>query len=436
MIKEYNNKAAHDAATRSTTESEASLLLDTRETLIDGVNVKISLSPKVGDIVCHDANGKVHFIALDTFHALPSGWVVIGVIAHRQGRRILVAYKSQASKKFSDVYQWIVTGYTLDGESHECAVTLHGEVDGTFTYAASSKSEFKSQFSDWILEHELASYHYSVHEDADGNIILQLDNYSAYEGGNSITGLTLTPNVATELPAISSAPRVDGNTTYWAGMCRKKFFDYYSVSGTTPESQVALTSTDVVNLTAFKTNAYCDLLRGAYCVDPANPTDDDYIAYLDANMVRVPYTRGVMAELYRDGKANTKALASVTYEDQENQIKIKYPAANYAAGIGFEGVKGFEVGDFYIPSPAEWAEVMRDITYGGAGVSGSAIDPINRSLVAVSGSPISCTAYYWLAARYDADYAWIYYGSFGNIDSAYFYSAFTVVPVALYTLAE
>lgn len=436
MIKEYNNQAAYDAATKSTTESEAALLLDTRETLINGVNVKISLSPKVGDIVCHDANGKVHFIALDTFHALPSGWVVIGVVAHRQGRRILVAYKSQASKKFSDVYQWIVTGYTLDGESHECAVTLLGEVDGTFTYAASSKSEFKSQFSDWILNHELASYHYSVHEDADGNIILQLDNYSAYEGGNSITGLTLTPNVATELPAITSAPRVNGNTTYWAGMCRKKFFDYYSVSGTTPESQVALTATDVVNLTAFKTNAYCDLLRGAYCVDPANPTDDDYIAYLDANMVRVPYTRGVMAELYRDGKANTKALASVTYEDQENQIKIKYPAANYAAGIGFEGVKGFEVGDFYIPSPAEWAEVMRDITYGGAGVSGSAIDPINRSLVAVSGSPISCTAYYWLAARYNAADAWRCHGGRGLIGSSLFYYAFTVVPVALYTLAE
>jgi len=171
-------------------------------------------------------------------------------------------------------------------------------------------------------------------------------------------------------------------------------------------------------------------------VDPANPTDDDYIAYLDANMVRVPYTRGVMAELYRDGKANTKALASVTYEDQENQIKIKYPAANYAAGIGFEGVKGFEEGDFYIPSPAEWAEVMRDITYGGAGISGSAIDPINRSLVAVSGSPISCTTSYWLAARYDADDAWRYNGGNGDIRNNNFYRAFTVVPVALYTLAE
>ena len=99
-------------------------------------------------------------------------------------------------------------------------------------------------------------------------------------------------------------------------------------------------------------------------------------------------------------------------------------------------MKGFEVGDFYIPSPAEWAEVMRDITYGGAGVSGSAIDPINRSLVAVSGSPISCSTYYWLAARYDADNAWYYNGGLGGIRSYNFYYALTVVPVALYTLAE
>ena len=436
MIKEYNNKAAHDAATRSTTESEASLALDTRECFIDGVNVKVSLSPKVGDIVCHDASNKVHFIALDTFHALPTGWVAIGVVAYRQGNRILVAYKSQASKKFADVYQWIVSGYTLDGESHECAVTLHGEVDGTFTYAASTKAEFKSQFSDWILNHELASYHYSVHEDSAGNVILQLDNYSAYEGGNTITGLTLTPNVATELPAITSAPRVNGNSTYWAGMCRKKFFDYYSVSGTTPSSQVALTSTDVVTLAAFKTSEYCDLLRGKYCVDANNPTDDDYIAYLDANMVRVPYTRGVMSEAFRDGKGNTALLAPVKYEDQNNQLQIKYPAANYAAGIGFAGVKGFDVGDFYIPSPEEWAEVMRDITYGGSGVSGDAIDPINRSLTAIGGSNISCTTRYWLAARCNADSAWSYGGNSGYINNGIFCGGLTVVPVALYTLAE
>lgn len=436
MIKEYNNKAAHDAATRSTTESEISLLLDTRECLVDGVNVKISLSPKVGDIVCHDANGKVHFIALDTYHALPTGWVVIGVVALRQGKRILVAYKSQASKKFSDVYTWIVTGYNLDGESHECAVTLHGEVDGTFTYAASSKAEFKSQFSAWILEHELASYHYSVHEDADGNIILQLDNYTAYEGGNSITGLTLTPSVATEIAAVTSAPRVNGNSTYWAGMCRKKFFDYYSVSGTTPAAQVALNSTDVVTLAAFKTSEYCDLLRGKYCVDPANPTDADYIAYLDANMVRVPYTKGVMGEKFRDGKANTYILAAVTYEDQNNEIKPKYLAAGYAAGIKFAGVKGFDEGDWYIPSPEEWAQVMRDITYGGSGVSGDAVDPINRSLTAIGGTNISCSSFYWLAAWCSADGAWFYYGSGGIIGNGNFCFGYTVVPVALYTLAD
>ncbi len=436
MIKEYSNKAAHDAATRSTTESEVSIALDTRECLIDGVNVKISLSPKVGDIVCHDANNAVHFIALDTFHALPTGWVVIGVVAHRQGKRILVAYKAQASKKFADVYQWIVSGYNLDGETHECAVTLHGEADGTFSYAASTKAQFKSQLSDYIENHELASYHYSVHEDASGNVILQLDNYGAHEGSTAITGLTLTPNVATELAANTAAPRVNGNSTYWAGMCRKKFYDYYSVSGTTPQSQVALTSTDVVTLAAFKTSEYCDLLRGKYCKDANTPTDADYIAYLDANMVRVPYTRGIMGEDFRDGKANTAALASVTYEDQNSAIQIKYPAANYAAGIGFAGVEGFDVGDFFMPSPAEWAEVMRNITYGGSGVSGSAIDPINRSLVAVGASPISCSTYYWLVARYNADIAWLYHGGYGYIYYSNFCNAFTVVPVALYTLAD
>lgn len=40
---------------------------------------------------------------------------------------------------------------------------------------------------------------------------------------------------------------------------------------------------------------------------------------------------------------------------------------------------------------------------------------------------------HWLAARYDADLAWSYYGGGGYIDDDLFYFAFAVVPVALYT---
>ena len=40
---------------------------------------------------------------------------------------------------------------------------------------------------------------------------------------------------------------------------------------------------------------------------------------------------------------------------------------------------------------------------------------------------------HWLAARYYADNAWFYYGNNGYISYSYFYNAFTVVPVALYS---
>lgn len=40
---------------------------------------------------------------------------------------------------------------------------------------------------------------------------------------------------------------------------------------------------------------------------------------------------------------------------------------------------------------------------------------------------------HWLAARYNADSAWLYLGGLGIIYYNYFYFAFSVVPVALYS---
>ena len=65
------NRAAWDAAAKSTTESTLGLLIDTRQTVTNGVNVK-SLVPKRGDAVLADADNNVIFVARDSYKALPS----------------------------------------------------------------------------------------------------------------------------------------------------------------------------------------------------------------------------------------------------------------------------------------------------------------------------------------------------------------------------
>ena len=56
-IKSYANKAAYDAATKPTTESQVSLIENTNDVLIDGVNV-ITDVPQVADAVFLDESNK------------------------------------------------------------------------------------------------------------------------------------------------------------------------------------------------------------------------------------------------------------------------------------------------------------------------------------------------------------------------------------------
>ena len=65
------NRAAWDAAAKSTTESTLGLLIDTRQTVTNGVNVK-SVIPKRGDAVLADADNNVIFVARDSYKTLPT----------------------------------------------------------------------------------------------------------------------------------------------------------------------------------------------------------------------------------------------------------------------------------------------------------------------------------------------------------------------------
>lgn len=448
MIKQYQDQAAHDAATRSTTESEASLLLNTRECLIDGVNVKISLAPKVGDIVCYDANKKVKFIALDTYKALPSGWTAMGVVAARHGNKLMIVNKANASKKFADVYTWKVTGYNLDGASHSVTFTLHDSaIANAFTYTASTLANFVSQLQAWLNNYAPSGYTYSAYIEGE-DVILQLNNYSAATGTTSASGLTLTANTATEIDYTGSIWRRTAkgvkDSSYFGHLNRWRYADYYANSGADPTTDVTVES-DPVKLSAFQNNSHCAALRTAYCADPTHPTREDYNNYIFAKWkVNVaiaidPCMKGIIGNPYRDGKAQTYALAGVKYTATDSSRKDKYPAAAYAASIGYAGVKGFEAGDWFVPSVYEGAEIFRDLTQGTAfAASRDKADAVNRSLYAIGGSAIAANALAWFMGRSSGANAWGF-GGYGVGNIAYGYSfcgSYTVVPCVLYELSD
>ena len=435
--------AAWASLEKSTTESTLGLIESTHEAVRNGVNVVIRI-PRKGDIVLHDSNNKVHFVALDTYNALPTGMTVIGVVGDVKGRKVLIVYKANASKKWADVFRWKVSGWTADGADHACTVTLHNTADGTFTYnlastlsASEQVTEFASQLSAWILEHELANYHYSCYVE-NGEVIFQLDNYVDNQNTTSFSGLTLTAIVGLELPAVSTVPKVEGNDTYWAYINKNRYNAYISSNGADPSAAVTVAS-DTVKKSAFNSSAYCADLRTQFCADPTSPTDADYKAYTDYRVdhyigIINPSMRGVMAPEFRDGHANTYALVGKTYKATDDSQKPLYPAAEYCAGIGFSGVKGLEQGDWYLPSMEEIATLLAPVSYPAPNASASAADELNRGLAKISGSQVGNGTYFWTSCRFNTNIAWFFNGSNGSAINLYFCSGYRALPVALFEL--
>lgn len=427
------NRAAWDAAQKSTTESTLGLLADTRETPTNPINVEVRI-PKVGDIVLHDTNKKVHFIARDSFKAAPTGWTIIGVVGAKRGTKALIVHKANTSKKWAEVFQWAISGDAMtDGASHTGNLVI-GDSTYSFTWQTSSAADFASALHTFVQTNHPTDRPYSCYVDTDGTVILQQDNYTAHKAV-SLAGLTVAAHVGTELNATSSIYRKNGISSSWGGANFPKFRSYYSTNGKTPTAQVPLTQADLVTLAAFKTSEYCDLLRGAYCADPANPTDADYDKYVEGHMCLDPDMRGILAPEYRDGKANTYKLVGVTFKRASDGERVaKYPAAEYCAAAAFSGVKGLDQGDWFLPSQHEINEIIGPVSCPTPNSSAANADALNRGLKAINGSQVGNGSSIWASCRCSSSVAWFFGGNGGGANTYYFYGSLLAVPLALYEI--
>ena len=84
-------------------------------------------------------------------------------------------------------------------------------------------------------------------------------------------------------------------------------------------------------------------------------------------MIKYPCAAGGVITELPSGKENTYKLANCTFIDNTitsgTKIKPLYPAAHYAASINIDA-PGLEEGNWWLPSPAEMVQMMRNITYG------------------------------------------------------------------------
>ena len=444
MIKTYPDRAAHDAAVKSEMESTVALIENINETVIDGVNAVVD-QPGVGDIVCRDENRKIKFIALDTFHAgvFPTAWETIGVVALRRGNELMVVAKENAAQKWMDVYPYVVTGYELDGTEHTAQLRLHGKPTTStyyeFKYTASTVDEFVTALQQFLATNGETDW--SAYKDTDGRVILQYDNYTTSEyyaaSLTQATGLTLTGKVTLDVPeAAPSFLRECGTRGYgvWNAARAKVYFRIDNTSSAyNPTSPISSMPSYPICWPAFagisehRDGDMCLWLRQQYCADPEHPTEAEWEAYMDDIRFKVPAMTGGTGIKWRYGKAVTDSLKDITYLAADGTRKPLYPAAYYCSQ--FFGGEGF------LPSAAQFYELMKDVTYGLSGVTRDKADPVNRSLYAIGGSALGVTSPWWLCLRGGAAYAF-FAPSTGYVDYAGFYGSQRCAPLSLLTLPE
>ena len=442
MIKNYPDRAAHDAAEQSEMESTVALIENVNEIAIDGVNV-VTSQPKVGDIVCHDENRQIRFIALDTYQGgvFPAAWETIGVVVLRKGNQIKVVSKSNDNRKWMDVYPYVVTGYELDGTEHTAQLRLHGKPTTTtfyeFKYTASTVDEFVTALQQFLSTNGEPDW--SAYKDAQERVILQYDNYASAEYYTTTityaSGLTLTGQVTIDCPQQPNFFRKCGNRgngVWHAGRAKVYFRDDLSSTAYNPATDVESVPSYPICWPAFAgTSQYqsdhCLRLRQQYCKDPAHPTEAEWEAYIDDITHRIPYMLAGNAPKWRDGALLSEPLKGITYRATDGTQKPLYPAVEYCSQ--FFGGKG------YLPSMTEQIECFGNVTYGLTGVTRDKADPVNRSLYAIGGSAIGCTSAWWSSGRGSVGGSWCA-NVLGNIDGSYFYYSRRCAPLVLLTLPE
>ena len=419
-ILKFDNKAAYDAATKSTTESSVSLIKDSESVVYDNVNVIVSV-PEVGDILFLDANNNRHFLKHDTYVAasFPSGCTFVGVVFDVQGNTAKICHKTSSSQKWADVFQWKVTGWLLDSADHVCAVTLYKNTAvGTFTYNAATLSDCATQLNTWLATNAANYTCYMQGTD----VILRWNAYADYTYTHTIAGLTLTPTMGDEVSSTSTeCTLTTKRRTSWGGVNLSRFVEYFSASGTVPTSNIPITSDTTVNKVSFEKSDYCVNLRAKWST---------YEDYCKDRMAIFPYPRGVMS--FPSGLSDTLALANVTYTAADGSTKYKYPAAHYCNQIAYNHPDMVQ-GKWYLGSILECALLVSRLTYGLSGVTIAKADVINRSLNTIGGTLQGVSSYRWSVVRYSSFYSW-YVSYTGVVGGGSFGSAMTSVPVLALTI--
>lgn len=436
-IKNYANKAAYNAATKPTIESQVSMIETTREIFVDGVNV-VTNEPAKGDVVFLNESNVAVFIKGGSWIQkanIPSAWTHVGYVVARYGRKILIIDKTGTDEKYADVVQFKLADPTLDGSEHTASIgvrvtggTSAGYSSNTtisYTYTATTLADVVTALNSAIDSAKttlgFTNTLWAYMADASGNkvenaadatqIIVQLDTWDNYQQYNCAGMTHITWG---DMPASDVYFKVNGSSSNYRGLMNlARGVAYWTTNGRTPSANVTLPetgNTDPLNRTSFESSAYCADVRAKYA------TYEDYLR--GEFMVMYPQKYGSFA--LPGGAALTAKYGPMTAPTKSGSTKAKFPAMNKAYILSYNNDK-LKGGMWFLPGCLEGCELMNDST----------LSVLAPSVSKMGTTAINNSTYRWFAERYHVHNARFFHGSSGSLNNGNVNSSYRVQAVTL-----
>ena len=391
-INKVNTTAEEQSFKFPKNQSSILYTADTNNITINGVNVIVD-EPKRGDVMCitrYKENGvlldadKQKVIWIDGLSIEPTQlsqeYEPVGICFAVKGNKAFVRYREE--KRVAGLSRIRVelpySSVMNDGAEHTLRIKLgrsyHSNPLVLTAADTASRKAFVDKLNKWFLvnsadcsaelvelDTDLPAVDTSDVKDGDsyrnrvivslGEIGYAASNFEIEEIGTAIR------TFADNIKSVGWCYRNNGFISKFSAniCCRAMYYDRVQADEDEKPTQPVPHIDWMVRLVDFNDSPYCQILRDNFA---------NYDEFFDSMMIKYPCGAGGDIIESPSGKENTYKLASCTYLDNTtgNQ-EILYPAANWAASISLNAPK-LGKGNWWLPSAAEMAQMMRDVTYG------------------------------------------------------------------------
>ena len=421
----------------------------------DGRNVIVDIrSAKTGSIAVLDGNNAMHFISVDTFSSASfmSNFTVIGIVwcgvdwPTFRGR-IVIMHKKWLSLPMVKIFQWRLTGYTLDGTDRTGTLSVREASDSwaanhdyTVTYNATDAASLVSQLNAFFRANEpFVTQQWKAVLTEEGEIDIQLINWTdwrvaGYDKGTN--GFTLTANLLPEWQYTSAMLRMNGQRSgegTIANMPRSLDYLRKDNSSTTHNPSKDITSVKVTYPiclpgylgTSQYQSDHCAFLRSVY-----GEGEQGWLKFMASFRVVRPTEYGAIGDKakYGDARTNTYMLASKTYTDLDGKVQPLSPACAYIAGVGY---------DHELAAKGQWVMADADLIFDLMDGIEYPLNPDrnsdvrNRALLAIGAKAFDNNSGVRSCSRISSYGSWFYYGGFGCATGNILYNSHVAAPLLL-----